>query len=265
MTELGHTRSPWMTIPDAPDFAALPDDAVADVCIVGAGIAGLSTAYLLAREGLSVIVLDDGPVAGGETSRTTAHLSNAIDDRYVEIERLHGRKGARMAAESHTTAINRIETIVREERISCDLERVDGYLFLAPGDAVSLLEEELAAARRAGLTDVEQLARTPLTGFGDVPCLKFPNQGQFHPLKYVAGLSRAITRLGGSHLYVHPRRGGHGRCMRQHPNTIGSDRGSGCGRHGHEHARQRSGRHPPQAGGVPDRCNWGEDSERICT
>src|SRR5687767_2217662 len=96
MTESGRSRSVWMTMPDGPLFAALPDDAVTDVCIVGAGIAGLSTAYLLAREGLSVIVLDDGPIGGGETGRTTAHLSNAIDDRYVEIERLHGQEGARM-------------------------------------------------------------------------------------------------------------------------------------------------------------------------
>ena len=197
MTESGHTHSVWMATQDAPFFAAIPDDAVTDVCIVGAGIAGLSIAYCLAREGLSVVVLDDGPIGGGETGRTTAHLSNAIDDRYVEIERLHGREGARIAADSHTSAINRIEAITREEHILCDFERVDGYLFLAPGDPPSLLEEELEAARRAGLTDVELLARPPLTGLGGVPCLRFPRQGQFHPLKYVAGLTQAIKRLGG--------------------------------------------------------------------
>lgn len=182
---------------EAPPYAALPDDAITDVCVVGAGIAGLSTAYLLARDGLSVIVLDDRHIGGGETGRTTAHLSNAIDDRYVEMERVHGREGARLAAESHTTAINRIETIAREEHISCDFERVDGYLFLAPDDTPSLLEEELEAAHRAGLTDTQLLTRMPFTGLGDVPCLKFPQQGQFHPLKYLTGLTQAITRLGG--------------------------------------------------------------------
>ena len=197
MTESGHTQPVWMTMPDPQLFAALPDDAVTDVCIVGAGIAGLSTGYLLTREGLSVIILDDGPFGGGETSRTTAHLSNALDDRYVEIERLHGQEGARMAADSHSTAIARIEAITREEHISCDFERMDGYLFLAPGDARSHLEQELEAARRAGLTDVELLTRTPFTGFGDVPCLKFPKQGQFHPLKYMTGVAQVITRLGG--------------------------------------------------------------------
>jgi glycine/D-amino acid oxidase-like deaminating enzyme/nitrite reductase/ring-hydroxylating ferredoxin subunit len=196
MPESGRSQSVWMTS-DTPLFAALPDDAVSDVCIVGAGIAGLSTAYLLAREGVSVIVLDDGPIGGGETGRTTAHLSNAIDDRYVEIERLHGQEGARMAAESHTAAINRIEAIAREEQIACDFVRLDGYLFLSPHQSPSLLEEELKAAHRAGLADVELLSRTPFQGFGNTPCLKFPQQGHFHPLKYLTGLTQAITRLGG--------------------------------------------------------------------
>jgi glycine/D-amino acid oxidase-like deaminating enzyme len=57
----------------------LLEDATAEVCIVGAGIAEMTIAYLLNRAGHSVIVLDDGPIAGGETGRTTAHLSNAID------------------------------------------------------------------------------------------------------------------------------------------------------------------------------------------
>ena len=56
----------------------------------------MTTAYLLAREGKTVVVLDDGPIGGGMTERTTAHLSNALDDRYVEIERLHGEEGAKL-------------------------------------------------------------------------------------------------------------------------------------------------------------------------
>lgn len=68
----------------------------ADACIIGAGIAGLTTAYMLAREGKSVIVLHDGRWGEGMTSRTTAHLSNAFDDRYVEVERLHGLRGSQI-------------------------------------------------------------------------------------------------------------------------------------------------------------------------
>src|ERR1051325_3937734 len=140
----GATRSAWMDgVSLVPGDGPLSGDSQADVCVVGAGIAGLTTAYLLAREGKSVVVLDDGPIAGGQTQRTTAHLSNAIDDRYFEIERLHGPQGARLAADSHTAAIARIEAIVREEGITCDFERLDGYLFQPPGDSPELLDREL--------------------------------------------------------------------------------------------------------------------------
>src|SRR6266545_4599286 len=100
------TRSVWMDTAEVPLESALGERVSADVCIVGAGIAGMSTAYLLAGEGKSVVVLDDGPMGGGMTGRTTAHLVNALDDRYFELERLHGEEGARLAAESHTAAIN---------------------------------------------------------------------------------------------------------------------------------------------------------------
>jgi ribulose 1,5-bisphosphate synthetase/thiazole synthase len=77
----GATTSLWMTTAETPSRPPLDNDSAADICIVGAGIAGLTTAYLLAQEGRSVVVLDDGPIGGGETSRTTAHLVNALDDR----------------------------------------------------------------------------------------------------------------------------------------------------------------------------------------
>src|SRR4029453_10696209 len=127
--KLEQTKSVWMQTEEIPCHAALAADTQADVCVIGAGIAGLTTAYLLLQEGKSVVVLDDGPVGGGQTQRTTAHLSNALDDRYVEIERLHGREGARLAAESHSAAIDRIAAVVARENIACDFERLDGYLF----------------------------------------------------------------------------------------------------------------------------------------
>ena len=169
----------------------------ADVCVVGAGIAGLTTAWFLARAGRSVLVVDDGGIGSGETSRTTAHLSNAVDDRYFLIERLHGEVGAALCADSHTAAIDRIEAIAAEEGIDCDFERVDGYLFLGPDDKPKLLERELDAARAAGLTTVDLFETAPVTGFATGPCLRFPRQGQFHPMRYLGGLARAVERAGG--------------------------------------------------------------------
>src|SRR5215211_674273 len=111
------STSLWMTTADAPSQSRLKESIRTDVCIIGAGIAGLTAAYLLAREGRSVVVLDDGLSGGGMTGRTTAHLTNAFDDRYMEIEKLHGEEGARLTAESHTAAIEKINQIVATEKI----------------------------------------------------------------------------------------------------------------------------------------------------
>jgi len=186
-----------MATADTPAEKSLSKDTSAHVCVIGAGIAGLTTAYLLAREGKSVIVLDDGPIGGGMTARTTAHLTNALDDRFYELERLFGEEGSRLAGESHTAAIDRVEAIVREEKIDCEFERVDGYLFLAANGTLQVLEDEMPAAHRAGLTEVRRLDRAPLESFDTGPCLHFPQQAQFHPLKYLTGLARAIGRDGG--------------------------------------------------------------------
>jgi glycine/D-amino acid oxidase-like deaminating enzyme len=76
---LEQSVSLWMATAPGSNQSTLAEDTHADVCIVGAGIAGLTTAYLLAKRGKSVIVLDDGAVGGGQTQRTTALLSNALD------------------------------------------------------------------------------------------------------------------------------------------------------------------------------------------
>jgi glycine/D-amino acid oxidase-like deaminating enzyme/nitrite reductase/ring-hydroxylating ferredoxin subunit len=193
----GKNDSIWTVTADVPEYPALSEDLSTNVCIVGAGIAGMTTAYLLAREGKSVVVLDDGPIAGGETGRTTAHLSFALDDRYFELERMHGERGARLAAQSHSAAVDKIEEIVNEEHIDCDFQRLDGYLFIPPGWEVEYLERERDAAQRAGLVDVRLVDRIPAREFNTGAALHFPRQGQFHPVKYLAALARAIERDGG--------------------------------------------------------------------
>jgi glycine/D-amino acid oxidase-like deaminating enzyme/nitrite reductase/ring-hydroxylating ferredoxin subunit len=195
-TDNGRTTSVWMATSPLREERPLTSDSRADVCIVGAGIAGLTTAYLLAKEGRRVIVVDDGPTAGGETCRTTAHLVSALDDRFYHLERLHGAEGARLAAESHASAIDTIERIARDENIACDFTRLDGYLFVPPGDDRTQLDDELQAAHRAGLTDVSRVDRAPVTTFDTGPALKFPRQAQFHVLKYLQGVAEAAKRLG---------------------------------------------------------------------
>lgn len=190
------TTTEWTATAHRDAHAPLRESRDVDVCIVGAGIAGLTCAYMLAREGRQVVVLDDGPVGAGETERTTAHLVNALDRRYEELEKLHGKEGAKLAAESHTRAIGMIEEIVQRESIACDFTRLEGFLFAGGSQSTRVLQDERDAANRAGI-GVELLPRVPVDFCEFGACLRFPHQAQFHPLLYLEGLAKAIIGMGG--------------------------------------------------------------------
>ncbi len=186
----------WYVGQEMPHMAELAKNLTVDVCVIGAGISGLTTAYFLLQEGKSVLVVDKNQIGSGETGQTSAHLSNALDEHYSQLEILFGKSGARLAAESHTTAISMIESIVHKEKIDCQFERIPGYLF---HDKVNKpdLNNELAAAYRAGLENVRLVQRAPLPKMSERSVLVFPDQAQFQPLHYLVGLAHAVKLMGG--------------------------------------------------------------------
>lgn len=190
----GKNISYWQASEDGLQTDSLAESIETDVCIIGGGISGLTCGYLLTKAGKKVIVIDDGAIGGGETARTTAHLSNAIDDRIYRIAEWHGEEKARLAVDAHTRAIDQIEQIVTEEQIDCDFSRLDGYLIEAE-DGADDLQKEFEAARK--IMQVEMVERAPIKDFDTGECLKFPFQGQFHILKYLSGLAKAIEQNGG--------------------------------------------------------------------
>ena len=187
------TKSLWMDtrVAAAP---SLDGNQSADVVVVGAGIAGLSTAYELSKRGRKVIVLDRGKIGLGMTARTTAHLASALDDRYAKLISARSVDVARLAYQSQAAALDRIEAIQKNEGIKCDFRRLDGYLFLAPGTPASDLDDELAACKQAGVPAFDVQEATPLHAKNRARSLRFPDQGRFHPLKYLAGLAKAIKQ-----------------------------------------------------------------------
>lgn len=179
----------------APHYPALQGRATTDVCVIGAGLAGLTTAYLLLREGRAVTVIDAADVGAGVSGRSTAHFAPP-DERYFEIERGFGADRAALVADSYRQAMDCVEAIVRREQMACEFERVDGYLFNPGGAWDDVLEREYAVTTRLGL-DVVRRERVPGLPFDTGPCLRFARQAQLHPLRYLDALARAIVRLGG--------------------------------------------------------------------
>lgn len=191
-----HLSCWFVDITEPLQFDKLDNNLSCDIVIVGGGIAGLSTAYNLSKSGKNVIVIEDGYIGSGETGHTTAHITQALDERYFNLQKVFGIGGSSLAAESHAAAIDFIESVINKEGIKCDFERIDGYLFLGPKDTKQTLYEELEATHRIGIK-TELITKAPLPSFDTGLCLKFPNQAQFHPLKYIKGLANAITKNNG--------------------------------------------------------------------
>jgi hypothetical protein len=188
--------SVWMTEAPAVRAPRLERDESCDVVIVGSGIAGMSIAYELAQAGRSVIVIDRGEIGTGMTARTTAHLATELDDLYSELVRARGEEEAGLYYRSQVAAVDRIEAICREEGIDCQFRRLDGLLVPTEEGPVADLAEEYESCRAIGL-EVEWADRAPIPGLDSGRCLRFSNQGRFHPTRYLRGLAEAIQRRGG--------------------------------------------------------------------
>ncbi len=196
------TESFWLETVAPPVFSALDSNLKTEVLVVGCGITGLTAAYLLTRQGKQVTLIDSGGLWNGETPLTTAHLTEQMDIGYAEIERMHGGETARSVFRSQRASLRFIEDTAAELKIACGFKRVDGYLFLAPDAEQEVLEKERGALYRVGWTDVELLPNAHTAGFTTGPCLRFPQQAQFHPLKYLSALTASILEHGGR-IYTH--------------------------------------------------------------
>jgi glycine/D-amino acid oxidase-like deaminating enzyme/nitrite reductase/ring-hydroxylating ferredoxin subunit len=190
------SRALWMDV-EVADAPALKDNITADTIVVGSGIAGLSTAYELARLGQKVIVVDRGRIAGGMTARTSAHLTPQCDDGFKALIDRHGEDGAKIFYKSHAAAVDRMEQIQKEEEITCRFRRVNGYLFPAVGkDPTEELTPEFEATRQAGMP-IERHKGLPFKGMEQARCLRYPNLATFHPLQYLRGVANALVARGG--------------------------------------------------------------------
>lgn len=126
----GETEPVWRhTEPysNRPTFPALDHDLKTDICVIGSGIAGIHSAYELVKRGHKVVMVEARNILSGESDRTSGHLASALDDGYPNIAKKHGDKGASLAAESHSWAIDHVGDIANELDIDCEYRRLPGY------------------------------------------------------------------------------------------------------------------------------------------
>lgn len=189
------TKPFWSAAP-IPSYAALDRDIVVDVLVIGAGITGVTTAFLLQSEGLDVALVEREEIACGDTGHTTAHLTYMTDTRLSDLVLSTSLQAAGIAWHAGKTAMDFISDTVESQQIDAALAKVPGYLAVHAEDAV---EEELTRMKRErdwcgqlGLP-VHLDEHDPIRR---LPALCFPDQMKFHPGKYLAGLVKRASIIG---------------------------------------------------------------------
>lgn len=193
--DLGDHRSLWLDAIAGQVRPPLTEGLRVDVAVVGAGITGLTTALLLAREGRSVAVLDQNRIGTGTTGHSTAKITSQHGMTYARLRRTHGKDGAMTYGQANERAKEFIAGLVAAESIDCDFRRRDAYLYAASVEERAKVEQEATAAEDAGLPS-EMLEEAPVP-FETHGALRFRDQAEFHPQKYVNALADLVEASGG--------------------------------------------------------------------
>jgi glycine/D-amino acid oxidase-like deaminating enzyme/nitrite reductase/ring-hydroxylating ferredoxin subunit len=194
----GNASSLWLDLPRRTPSPSLGVERRVDVAVVGAGIVGLTTAVLLAREGADVVVLEAGRLGRGVTGRTTAKLSSLHGLTYESLESKHGRETTAAYAQANEAGIELIALLAEELGIDCDLRRKANLTYTADPSRRADIENEVAAATRAGLS-AELVTECDLP-YPIAAAVRVPDQAEFHPVKFLHGLAEHLN-AGGQRLF----------------------------------------------------------------
>lgn len=201
MTQTLDTKSHWIRTAALPAFGPIGRDVSVDVAIVGGGLVGITTAYLLKMAGLTVALLERGTCAATDTGHTTAHLTYVTDELITDLVNNFGRDTAAATWDAGRVAIETIERHVAMEGIECGFRRVPGYLhqvWTGGGLSTEALQEQADAASALGFA----AEFAPRIRPGNVAGVQYANQALFHPRKYLAGLLGQVEG-DGSYVFEH--------------------------------------------------------------
>jgi glycine/D-amino acid oxidase-like deaminating enzyme/nitrite reductase/ring-hydroxylating ferredoxin subunit len=192
----------WVTSTPETAYPQLDGDRSFDAAVIGAGIVGVTTAYMLRKAGLRVALVEMDRLARGATGYTTAKLTSGHSLIYRELTKSHGADTARLYASANEAGLSLIRRIVEQEDIDCDLETKTNYVYASATGDPEPIYEEAAAASAAGLP-VEERTDLPLP-YSVSAAVALRGQAQFHPRKYLIGLAERFVAAGGE-VFEHTR------------------------------------------------------------
>ncbi|WP_110928242.1 FAD-dependent oxidoreductase [Bacillus massiliglaciei] len=184
----------WRESTQLPTFPKLDHDIDTDVVIVGGGITGITSAYLLSQHGIQAVLIEAGEILNGTTGHTTAKITAQHGMVYDQLIKKHGEEKARLYYQANKEAIQFIRSLVEKNEINCDFKSQDAILYTNSEKMAKKLQDEFEAYSKLGI-DGDFSEEIPFT----IPCiasLTMKNQAQFHPLKYLEALLPPITEAG---------------------------------------------------------------------
>ena len=185
------TASYWMQSVETPGYPELKDDIEVDVVIIGAGIVGLSVAYMLKKTGLRVAVLEKDKVGSGVSGHTTGKITTQHNMIYAKLQKRLGQDQARIYAQANQLAFEKLVEIIKEEDIDCDFRHEDSYVYTSDPEKVNQFKEEAKVAASFGLPATFE-TETDLP-FSVTASVRFSGQATFHIRKYLLALAEIIN------------------------------------------------------------------------
>ena len=185
-------ESYWVQTTTRPRFFKLEKNINTDVCIIGAGITGIATAYMLMESGLKICLIDKGEICSGVTENTTAKITSQHNLIYNYLEETFGEDFARKYLKANEEAINLIEEIVKKEQIDCEFKRTNNYIYTCKDEYVERIKDEANTLKKLG-QEVELINKIDLP-FEIKLGIKTPNQAMFHPLKYLYKIAEILKQ-----------------------------------------------------------------------
>ena len=182
------------------DFSSLSHNIETEICIIGAGIFGLTCAYYLSRLGFKVVVLEKDKIGEKATGHTTAKITSQHGLFYDYLIQAYGKKTASYYLEANEKAIENIKQIIDKEKIKCDFEYQNSYVYTTKKSEVRAIKKEVSAVESLGFP-CEYVTKTGLP-FEIEGAICFKNQAQFNPIKYLYGLCDSIINYGGE-IFTH--------------------------------------------------------------
>jgi len=184
----------WLEDIIYPKYPSLEGDISADVAIVGSGMAGTLSAYLLAKEGKKVVMIDKGDIESATTSYTTGWITTDLDTDIADLIKMYGEKGEKNIWDSGNRSIDLIENIIKEENIECEFVRCPVYMYATSSKEDKQLNSEFEAARSIGIEIKKE--EKPLEGISSTSYIEIPQQAKFHALKFLIAVQKAAVRYG---------------------------------------------------------------------